>query len=217
MPFDLDSLSFPTTRSAQASSDLIALYGFGQDSLDWPMQFAQPSPKSWQTDTCRSAPLSKCFRLPVMFYEWVIVFTASFDVLCQRLFGGPMTSTEPGPQRRHADSAALTPLCEGFCSVAQSQPVVIRAISHLFVRCGPADIARGVMAIVVFTIKTVRRRWLETNLCEKCRELFEFWSDTNSTRTVMCERSAFRISAALMHAPPCVVLGRSMHAVFDSH
>lgn len=103
---------------------------------------------------------------------------------------------------------SCTTNAEFFCPVHEQHcaPVVcedsrVSSIAPLLLHCGPAAVARFVVAIVVLSFNC-HTGWLDAHVGSKVFELVPAIAHNNPPASVMLERAVIRVSAPLNHPSP---------------
>ena len=121
--------------------------------------------------------------------------------------------------RQDRDPKPAGTVSERYLFATQCDPQCCSPISKLLSACSPTDIARLVVAVVVWVaVDAVPLGWPSPHVTQKPLEAAlasPFWADTNASGTVEAEVRSVRVVASLVHPGPAPILGSRSHSVLS--
>lgn len=107
----------------------------------------------------------------------------------------------------------FSPIAETLSASLQRQPMIVAAITALFIVCAPVTILRFVISVVVSPLKRELGGW---SLAHIGKEIFEFaptFTDLDAATTISVKAIVSRIGHPLNHRSPDMVNGRTKMSV----
>lgn len=99
------------------------------------------------------------------------------------------------------------PFCNSMADAINRKNDVRTSVVVLFKLCGPSNISRFVVSIVVDAIKRVISRWSDSHVFkEGSKRVIPTFADLDTASTVVVVDSKRRIVTPTSHVYPCVIL-----------
>lgn len=108
------------------------------------------------------------------------------------------SSSESHEQRVRANPVLPCPLRSGLALINLASA----GVALLFLRGGPPAVARLVVAVVVYAVKRVFRRWSAPHVCEEILKDMPPLTDFDPTTAITSIPTSFWVAASLAHRGP---------------
>lgn len=132
------------------------------------------------------------------------------------LFYRPVIRVKALPESNGGKSNILSPIRKYFGSSIERYDNIVRAIAHLGMLCSPSYVARGVVAIIIDTIKR-GAFWALSEVGKKTFKLQKFWSYFDSPAAIMFPSCIVRVITSSPYVAPDGILSGVPHAVSFMH
>ena len=120
---------------------------------------------------------------------------------CQGFLNYP-ASLKPLRNGRFRDIVSNRPIFKEHSLACQGQGPVVSSIPGLFFCCRPTAIFWAIIAIIVNTIKAMRRAWALTHISKKALKIKPSVTDGDSSAAVIFIVDSIRVKASAFHSSP---------------